>query len=133
MLIFIIQVKKENAAPADSSSLNELEKKKKELLEKLNSSEETSKSPPNNSENDTPPGTPDDKNKKDSVGVLKNSDFGTPILKTESPYSRLPKTENFSVGVSPVIDFENLPNSTGKYKDLTKVLSKVRMSMKDEL
>lgn len=67
----------------------------------------------------------------DDRKVVKVSSFGTPILKSASPYSKLPKPDNFSKDVSPVINFENLPNSTGKYEQMTGVLQKVRSTLKD--
>lgn len=52
---------------------------------------------------------------------------GTPILKSCSKYDRLPVgQEIWRAGVSEVIDFENLPNSTGKYEQMKEVLSNVR-------
>lgn len=63
--------------------------------------------------------------------AIKDSTFGTPILKSSSPYSRLPNPDNFMKDVSPVINFENLPNSTGKYEQMTEVLQKVRNTMKN--
>lgn len=63
--------------------------------------------------------------------LVKWKAFGTPILKSTSPYSIIPKQENFMVGVSDVINFENLPNSTGKYEQMTGVLAKVRTTMKN--
>ncbi|KAF2880311.1 hypothetical protein ILUMI_25869 [Ignelater luminosus] len=62
--------------------------------------------------------------------VVRNSCFGTPILKSSSPYCRLPNPENFSQNVSQVINFENLPNSTGKYEQMVGVLDKVRKTLK---
>lgn len=62
---------------------------------------------------------------------IKNSTFGTPILKSKSRYSRLPKMDNFTKDVSPIINFENLPNSIGKYEQMTEVLQKVRNQMKN--
>lgn len=62
--------------------------------------------------------------------MVKKSIFGTPVLKSASPFSTLPRPENFMVGVSDVINFENLPNSTGKYEQMTDVLSKVRKTLK---
>lgn len=61
---------------------------------------------------------------------VKCSVFGTPIIKSCSPYQTLPNPDNFTKGVSPVIDFENLPNSTGKYEQMTGVLQKVRNTLK---
>ncbi|XP_060529197.1 zinc finger CCHC domain-containing protein 8 homolog [Cylas formicarius] len=65
-----------------------------------------------------------------SVRSVTTSTFGTPILKSSSPYSTLPNPDNFSKDVSPVINFENLPNSTGKYEQMTGVLQKVRTTLK---
>ncbi|CAG9864207.1 unnamed protein product [Phyllotreta striolata] len=66
---------------------------------------------------------------KRSRNVLKST-FGTPILKSGSPYSRLPDADNFTKDVSPVINFENLPNSTGKYEKMSGLLQKVRETLK---
>lgn len=57
--------------------------------------------------------------------VIKESFMGTPVLKF-SPYDNLPKGDNFKVGVSDVINFENLPDSTGKYEQMKEVIKKVR-------
>ncbi|KAF7282609.1 hypothetical protein GWI33_002328 [Rhynchophorus ferrugineus] len=65
-----------------------------------------------------------------TVKTIKDSTYGTPILKSSSPYNKLPRLENFTKGVSAVIDFENLPNSTGKYEQMYKVLQKVRDKLK---
>ncbi|KAJ8952827.1 hypothetical protein NQ318_008148 [Aromia moschata] len=67
------------------------------------------------------------------LNTVKNSSFGTPILKSNSPYSRLPNPDNFMKDVSPVINFENLPNSTGKYEQMTEVLQKVRSTLRKNL
>lgn len=56
-------------------------------------------------------------------------DFGTPLLKF-SPYDALPPGENFMVGVSDVINFENLPDSTGSYEKMEKIIKKVRHEVK---
>lgn len=60
-----------------------------------------------------------------AIGTSTNVHMGTPILKF-TPYETLPTNENFKVGVSDVINFENLTNSTGKYVQMQKVLQKVR-------
>lgn len=67
-----------------------------------------------------------------SYMTVKTSCFGTPVLKSNSPYSALPNQDNFMKGVSPVINFENLPNSTGKYEQMTDVLQKVRNTLKSK-
>lgn len=56
-------------------------------------------------------------------------DFGTPLIKF-SPYDNLPPGENFQVGVSDVINFENLPDSTGSYEKMEKIIKKVRTEVK---
>jgi zinc finger CCHC domain-containing protein 8 len=57
--------------------------------------------------------------------VLK-TDYGTPILESCSPFSKLPNSEQWSKGVSDVINFENLPDSTGKYERMKSLIVKVR-------
>lgn len=57
---------------------------------------------------------------------LKTMSLGTPILTAFSPFNTLPCGDAFSRGVSDVINFENLPNSTGKYERMKSLLSKVR-------
>ncbi|XP_054736920.1 zinc finger CCHC domain-containing protein 8 homolog [Anastrepha obliqua] len=57
--------------------------------------------------------------------IIKESHMGTPVLQF-SPYEKLPSGENFKVGVSDVINFENLPDSTGKYEQMKTVIKKVR-------
>lgn len=54
---------------------------------------------------------------------------GTPILKSVSPYSRLPTSEKFSKNICDVINFENLPDYTGKYDKMVGLLQKVRKTM----
>ncbi|KZC13326.1 PREDICTED: zinc finger CCHC domain-containing protein 8 homolog isoform X2 [Dufourea novaeangliae] len=61
-----------------------------------------------------------------SQGSIKSIDLGTPILQSTSPYNRLPSSEKFSKNICDVINFENLPDSTGKYEQMTGVLQKVR-------
>ncbi|XP_017070496.2 zinc finger CCHC domain-containing protein 8 homolog [Drosophila eugracilis] len=59
---------------------------------------------------------------------FKASYEGTPLLKF-SIYDRLPEGNNFKVGVSDVINFENLPDSTGKYEKMKGLLKSVREKM----
>lgn len=63
-----------------------------------------------------------------TIGSCKGVHMGTPILKF-SPYDTLPRNENFKVGISDVINFENLSNSTGQYVKMQKVLRKVRTAV----
>lgn len=60
---------------------------------------------------------------------VKSVHLGTPILPSTSPYSKLPSSEKFSKNICDVINFENLPDSTGKYEQMSEVLQKVRKTM----
>jgi zinc finger CCHC domain-containing protein 8 len=55
--------------------------------------------------------------------------LGTPILKSNSPYRKLPNSEKFSKDICDVINFENLPDSTGKYDQMSELLQKVRSTI----
>lgn len=60
---------------------------------------------------------------------VKSIHLGTPILPSTSPYNKLPSSEKFSRDICDVINFENLPDSTGKYEQMSGVLQKVRNIM----
>lgn len=60
---------------------------------------------------------------------VKSIHLGTPILPSTSPYSKLPSSEKFSKDICDVINFENLPDSTGKYEQMSGVLQKVRSTL----
>lgn len=60
---------------------------------------------------------------------VKSVHLGTPILPSTSPYNKLPSSEKFSKDICDVINFENLPDTTGKYEQMTGVLQKVRNTM----
>lgn len=64
------------------------------------------------------------------TGQSKMAMSGTPLIQQVSPFSKLPVGQAWSVGVSDVIDFENLPDATGTYSKLTGVLGKVRSVIK---
>lgn len=64
-----------------------------------------------------------------SRGSIKSVDLGTPILESCSPFNKLPSSEKFSQDICDVINFENLPDATGKYEQMTEVLQKVRNTM----
>ncbi|XP_072943711.1 uncharacterized protein [Epargyreus clarus] len=66
-------------------------------------------------------GTPEPK-----AGQVKTTLYGTPVLNLASSFVKLPSDENFSKDICDVINFENLPNSTGKYKKICKLLKKVK-------
>lgn len=64
------------------------------------------------------------------TGRSRESVVGTPLIKQVSPYTKLPIGDKWSIGVTDVIDFENLPDSTGTYQKLTGVIKKVRTVIK---
>lgn len=78
------------------------------------------------------PGTPDTPSTP-STPMQRNSSMftvlGTPVLKQVSPFSNLPTNDQFSKGVSDVINFENLPDSTGKYEKMKVLIGKVRKTI----
>ncbi|XP_076383319.1 zinc finger CCHC domain-containing protein 8 homolog isoform X2 [Megalopta genalis] len=129
-----------------SPSLYDLENMKKRLLVELHESSSQSNSDDlskNNAADSTskskmPPPTNEtmsesSKHRRSSLnsshGSVKSVDLGTPILQSSSPYSRLPSSEKFSKNICDVINFENLPDSTGKYEQMTGVLQKVRVTL----
>lgn len=78
--------------------------------------------------------SPSDRNESTASPLkncVKTTNFGTPILKSASPYNHLPNPINFSKNVCEVINFENLPNSTGKYKQMVGILEKVRNTLRN--
>ncbi|KAH8371540.1 hypothetical protein KR093_007905, partial [Drosophila rubida] len=60
--------------------------------------------------------------------IFKASIQGTPILKF-SEFDKLPGGDKFKAGISDVINFENLPDSTGKYEQMKGLLKDVRHKM----
>lgn len=60
---------------------------------------------------------------------VKSVHLGTPILPSTSPYNKLPSSEKFSKDICDIINFENLPDSTGKFEQMSGVLQKVRSTM----
>lgn len=93
------------------TSLTELEEQKKQLLAELNDVAPSCSTP------------------ESRVGKIKSVDLGTPILKSVSPYGKLPTAEKFSTNICDVINFENLPDSTGKYDQMSGIIRKVRTSL----
>lgn len=153
-------LKDKNGERTDSPTLNDLEEKQQKLLDALNSSElgntttemvwqvidETNDKAPEDGVLEANI-TINSEELNDSVIILNDSSTlctpvkttsrnhsiselsGTPVLKF-SPYNQLPSGEKFSVGVCDVINFENLPDSTGKYEQMRGVLGKVREKLK---
>lgn len=68
-------------------------------------------------------------NSSTNQASVKSVHLGTPILTGTSPYNKLPSSEKFSKNICDVINFENLPDSTGKYEQMSGVLQKVRNIM----
>lgn len=64
-----------------------------------------------------------------SLGSIKLLDLGTPIIKHAVSAEKLPSHDAFSKNICDVINFDNLPDSTGKYKVLSKVVKRVRTLM----
>lgn len=51
---------------------------------------------------------------------------GTPVIKGVSPYTNLPMGEKWAAGVTDLLDFENLPESIGKYEKMRTLIGKIR-------
>jgi zinc finger CCHC domain-containing protein 8 len=108
---------------APSPSLSDLETRKELLLAELEDDE---------SSRDTAQRTPASvtpRPSSSSLGKVKSVDLGTPILHRSSSYSSLPNPEKFSVDICDVINFENLPDSTGKYEKMSDLIRKVRTAV----
>lgn len=56
---------------------------------------------------------------------------GTPLIQSVSPYDTIPVGSSWSVGVSEIIDFENLAGSVGKYEKMKGLIKRVRVAIKD--
>jgi hypothetical protein len=61
---------------------------------------------------------------KGSVSVSK--DYGTPILKRAGSINELPMDSKFAQGIEDHIPFENLPDSTGRFNTIRKIVDKIR-------
>ncbi|KAL0272633.1 UNVERIFIED_CONTAM: hypothetical protein PYX00_005526 [Menopon gallinae] len=112
-----------------SPTIEEMEEKKRQLLIALDDADVTSDSRSlKNDDGEIKDADAEVRSETPAkkVGSVKNMDLGTPILKSISPYSKLPSREQFSVNVSDVINFENLPNSTGKYESMSSLILKIR-------
>ncbi|XP_075969884.1 uncharacterized protein LOC142972549 [Anticarsia gemmatalis] len=81
----------------------------------------SSQSGSNSQESSDVPRTPDTK-----MGKVKGTQYGTPVMNIASSYVKLPSDDKFAKDVCDVINFENLPNSTGKYKKMSALLRIVK-------
>lgn len=61
------------------------------------------------------------------MGGVRLSTLGTPIM--ASGISKLPADVNFAKDICDVINFENLPDSTGKYIQMSALIKKVRSAV----
>ncbi|XP_021918668.1 zinc finger CCHC domain-containing protein 8 homolog isoform X2 [Zootermopsis nevadensis] len=108
---------------AQSPSLSDLETRKQLLLAELEDGGSSSDTTPRVAPQSTPgPST-------STLGKVKSVDLGTPILQSASPYSHLPSSEKFSHHICSVINFENLPDSTGNYERMSDLIRKVRSAV----
>lgn len=114
-----------------SSSSTDLEAKRQRLMDEIASTDQISKNCiDENSENENR----DNSSKDDiTVGHVATTVFGTPVLDSFSGFEALPDGDNFMVGVSDVINFENLAESTGKYENMRELIKKVRVFQKKHL
>lgn len=129
----------------DSPSMGDLQRQKRALLQALAESGDASlndsllndmldktiddQSLPDQATIDTPRANSNASkanNGTPTLGATVSVVTGTPLLKTASPYSKLPDGSNWSAGVSDVIDFENLPDATGTYDKLSGLIRRVR-------
>ncbi|XP_045445365.1 zinc finger CCHC domain-containing protein 8 [Melitaea cinxia] len=60
------------------------------------------------------------------TGHVKTTQYGTPVINVASSYVKLPSEDKFAKDICDVINFENLPNSTGKFKQINSLLKKVK-------
>lgn len=128
-------VKDEPSKRSVSPTLDDLQAQQAVLLQQL----ETNTSLNTNKSETKVPQEVEDKGSEDThtktapsqIQIFKAPSIaGTPILKF-SIYDKLPVGDNFKVGVSDVINFENLPDSTGKYEQMKDVLKNVRRKMEE--
>jgi len=68
--------------------------------------------------------------KSPSPGRCKLKAMGTPVSIRFSPYTALPTMDKFSLDMGEMINYENLPNSTGTFEKMKTLLTKVRSLFK---
>ncbi|KAG5677115.1 hypothetical protein PVAND_006898 [Polypedilum vanderplanki] len=74
----------------------------------------------------------DNSSKDLSIGQIETTLFGATVLPSFSSFDNLPTGEKFKEGVSDVIAFENLADSTGAYEKMKGLIKKVRVTLKDQ-
>ena len=118
--------KRQRLADADHSECSESnegseEKNEKETCERDDLQiHEIDASAKNDSQANSP-ASPDTPN----TGKVTSVTLGTPVIVT-SPFTHLPSSEKFAKNICDVINFENLPDSTGKYEKMSGLIKKVR-------
>jgi len=60
----------------------------------------------------------------------KTIDNGTPIVQMHSPFTNLPKSEKWTTQTTDHIMFENLPDSTGKWDQMSSLIKGIREKQK---
>lgn len=131
--------KEDTSVGSLSPSLDDLKAQQAELLQQLESNTSLNTSNLSVSESNVPsvqsqthdddPAPPPATSEVAKPVVFKGPSIeGTPLLKF-SVYEKLPVGDNFKKGVSDVINFENLPDSTGKYEKMKDLLKNVRVKM----
>lgn len=132
-----------NDSRSESPDENELRRKRESLLAEIEessapletSSTYSSSSPAinhnqidatiiENSENEN---RDNQQSEGERTGEVDTTIFGCPVLPSFSPFDSLPDGGNFQEGVSGMIAFENLAESTGKYEKMKALIKKVRV------
>ncbi|KAL1140204.1 hypothetical protein AAG570_000136 [Ranatra chinensis] len=81
----------------------------------------------------TPPSLPRSSQMQyEHFGKVKSVYMGTPVYNQHSPYTKVPSYEMFGKGIGDVISFENLPESSGAYEKMNKLIRKVRNTMAEK-
>ena len=73
------------------------------------------------------PGSPFSENMPSFKGTFsKSKDFSTPIMKRVGSIENIPSDVKFSRGIEEHIPFENLPDATGNFEKMRKLVGKIR-------
>lgn len=120
---------KEESEMRDKGVVETANKSPSSPVDNVSSRTETPVSTPTaeTSRTNTPASTPTaEASRTKTAGTVKTTLYGTPVLNTASSYNKLPSDDKFAKDICDVINFENLPNSTGKYKKICTLLKKVK-------
>ncbi|XP_050345372.1 zinc finger CCHC domain-containing protein 8 [Nymphalis io] len=114
----------QTSKPIEASKSSEVETGQTESTKQCNEADNEITSIPSSSQandSDQSVKTPNTK-----AGHVKTTQYGTPVINVASTYMKLPSEDKFSKDICDVINFENLPNSTGKFKQISTLLKKVK-------